>query len=274
MTASATPTAGTRFAFGENWSNYAQGIGGETIREAEAGLLRMLQPGEISGRSWLDIGCGSGIHAVAALNLGASSLTAVDYDVNSVETARAVLERHAPASGWSVRRRDVLKMTPAEDGSFDIVYSWGVLHHTGDLARAMARACELVAPGGLLAIALYRRTRLDPFWIREKRWYAAASPRAQAIARNTYLAALATGLTLTGRSWRKYRDSYRQRRGMSLSHDVHDWLGGYPYEAISREEVGGFFEARGFTLLRSNARSTGLGLLGSGCDEFVFRKPG
>ncbi|MGE0611941.1 MAG: class I SAM-dependent methyltransferase, partial [Hyphomicrobiales bacterium] len=245
MQDTATVNDDGRFAFGENWSDYARGIGDEAIREAEAGLLRMLECEEVAGRSWLDIGCGSGVHAVAALGLGASPLVAVDYDVNSVETARAVLEAHAPGRDWTVRRGDVLKMTPQADGQHDIVYSWGVLHHTGDLAGAMSRACDLVAPGGLLAVALYRRTRLDRFWIAEKRWYASASPRAQAAARRVYLAALAAGLTLTGRSWRNYRDSYRQRRGMSLVHDVHDWLGGYPYEAISADEVRQFFEARG-----------------------------
>lgn len=273
MQDTATLNQDGRFAFGKNWSDYARGIGDEAIREAEAGLLRLLEREEIPGRSWLDIGCGSGVHAVAALNLGASSLTAMDYDADSVETARAVLETHAAGRAWTVRQGDVLKMTPGADGRYDIVYSWGVLHHTGNLAEAMTRAAGLVAPGGLLAIALYRRTRLDRFWIAEKRWYASAPPRAQHIAQRIYLAALATGLTFTGRSYRRYRDAYRERRGMSLVHDVHDWLGGFPYEAISREEAREFFEARGLTLLRSNARPTGLGLLGSGCDEFVFRKP-
>ncbi|MEC9369122.1 MAG: class I SAM-dependent methyltransferase [Pseudomonadota bacterium] len=271
MQDTATSRDDVRFAFGRNWSAYAESLTPDRMEQAKAGLRSMLEPAEIKGRSWLDIGCGSGVHALAALRLGASRLVAIDADEFSVSTTRAVLDQHAPEKNWTASQRDVLDMSAAKDGLFDVVYSWGVLHHTGNLAGAMEKTCELVAPGGLLAVALYRRTRLDPFWLREKRWYASTSPRTQRVVQRLYLGMLATALTLSGRSYRRYRDDYHERRGMSLVHDVHDWLGGYPYESISADEVRRFYERRGFTLKRSNARPTGLGIFGSGCDEFVFR---
>jgi 2-polyprenyl-6-hydroxyphenyl methylase/3-demethylubiquinone-9 3-methyltransferase len=129
-------------------------------------LLKLLDRGEIAGASLLDIGCGSGLHALAALRLGASKVLAVDVDPDSVATATSVLAHRAAEQAWTVRQQSILRTEP-DMGLFDIVYSWGVLHHTGDLARALRNVTALVAPGGLFVCALYRRTLLDPFWIRE-----------------------------------------------------------------------------------------------------------
>jgi SAM-dependent methyltransferase len=159
-----------------------------------------------------------------------------------------------------------------ELGQFDIVYSWGVLHHTGDLGKAMREAARHVAPKGIFVFALYRRTRLDSFWIAEKRWYSTASPTAQSCARALYRGALRLGLLATGRNYRTHRETYRSRRGMSLDHDIHDWLGGYPYESISAKEIETLMASLGFVPVKCIARKTGWGLLGSGCDEFVYRR--
>ncbi len=129
-----------------------------------------------------------------------------------------------------------------------------------------------MAPGGLFVCALYRRTLLDPFWIREKRWYAFASPQAQARMHALYRGALRLGLLAAGRSFQAHEASYKSRRGMSLNHDLHDWLGGHPYESTSAEEVGRLLASLGFAPVRTFTRKTTIGLLGSGCDEYVFRR--
>ena len=159
-------------------------------------------------------------------------------------------------------------------GRFDVVYSWGVLHHTGDLAGALRRAAALVAPDGLFIVALYRKTWMCPFWRLEKRWYAHASPRAQAIVRAIYLRLFALGLLVTGRRLKDYVAGYPSHRGMDFYHDVHDWLGGYPYESMSPAEFETAMSQMGFGLVRSFAdkgrilaRNTGI--FGSGCDEYV-----
>ena len=261
----------SHFAFGENWADYARSLDADAIAHAEAGLAKLLEPGELAGRSFLDIGCGSGVHALAALRLGANRVMGVDIDANSIGAAKGVLTRFAEGGAWSLEERSVFSLDPARQGVFDIVYSWGVLHHTGDLAGAITCAAKMVRPGGLLALALYRPTTLDPFWVAEKRWYATASPAWQRFAQNLYLGALGLGLLTRGRTLRSYRKAYVGRRSMSLDHDVHDWLGGYPYESIGADELAARLTQLGFEEVKRFARPKEFGLFGSGCDEFVFR---
>lgn len=158
-------------------------------------------------------------------------------------------------------------------GTFDVGYSWGVLHHTGDLDTAMRRAAAVVVPGGLFAFALYRATYLDRFWVAEKRWYKSASPRAQKLAQGAYTRLFKLGLAATGRSFSAYVAKKKTERGMDFQHDVHDWLGGYPYETIAPTDVANLMQELGLSEVRRFARTKrGLGLLGTGCDEYVYRK--
>src|SRR5215211_2712164 len=129
-----------------------------------------------------------------------------------------------------------------------------------------------VAPGGLFAFALYRRTRLCGVWRREKRWYAAARPSAQAMARRIYVALLRAKFVVTGGDFRTYVANYKSARGMDFLHDVHDWMGGYPYESITPAEVDGRMRTLGFEHVRSFTQTASLGLFGSGCDEYVYRR--
>ena len=174
---------------------------------------------------------------------------------------------------WRVRPASVFELSPERDGTFDIVYSWGVLHHTGDLWAALARAAAMTAPDGWLAVALYRRTMFCGFWRREKRRYAGAGPGVQRAARALYETAFAAGLVATGRSPRRYIANYRSARGMDWHHDAHDWLGGYPYELTDPASVAAFLGTRGFALERVfEHKAAALGLLGSHCDEYVARR--
>ena len=121
--------------------------------------------------------------------------------------------------------------------------------------------------------SLYRTTRCDALWKAEKRWYAKASPLAQRLARAGYIAAYGTAYTLAGRgSFRKFLANYKSARGMDFYHDVHDWRGGYPYETALAPEVDSKLTNLGFRAERIFARPTMThGLLGSGCDEYVYR---
>ena len=157
-------------------------------------------------------------------------------------------------------------------GRFDVVYSWGVLHHTGAMHDALERAAQTVAPGGRLVFALYHRTRMCGFWRREKRWYASASPRMQGAARAVYIALLRLRFALTGGDFHAHVATYRSRRGMDFAHDVHDWMGGYPYESISAAEVEALMRRLGLVHVRSFVTPLTIGLFGSGCDEYVYRR--
>jgi SAM-dependent methyltransferase len=263
----------THFAFGRNWRAYSSLIGEAEIDSATAGLVRLLGHDDLSRRTFLDIGCGSGLHSVAALRLGASRLLAVDIDADSVETTRQVIERFAPNRASVVERSSVFQLDPAVVGRFDVVYSWGVLHHTGDMALALSKAAALLAPGGVFLFALYRKTHLCPLWRVEKRWYTNASPRGQRAAQRVYLAAQQAFQTLQRlRGASAASDS--RARGMDFHHDVHDWLGGYPYESILPDEVDALMTACGLrhqaSFLCAPSRQRARGLLGSGIDEYRY----
>lgn len=262
----------SHFKFGENWASYARSIDEDMLAEADAGLKRLFGADGLRGKSFLDIGCGSGIHSTAAVRLGARQVRGVDLDPMSVETTRATLARFVPDADASAEQVSVFDLDPEVQGRFEVVYSWGVLHHTGAMAEAIRRAAAMVAPGGTLALAMYRKTALCPAWRVEKRWYSKASPKAQAVARSVFVTLFRLGMLATGRSFKDYVASYKGVRGMDYLHDVHDWMGGYPYESASPADMARLVEPLGFTLEHSVTRGFSLGLFGSGCDEYVYRR--
>lgn len=261
----------THFAFGKNWASYAKLIGEHQVEEAKKGLLRLIPAKELNARSFLDIGCGSGLHALAAAELGVSKILAIDVDPESVATSTAVLSSKRIEAPWRVETMSVFDLKTEREGVFDIVYSWGVLHHTGDMWGAISKAASMVAPNGLLVIALYRKTYLDPFWQIEKRFYARAPQIVQSMVRNVYVAVFRLRTFATGKNFRDYVANYKSSRGMEFYHNVHDWLGGYPYETTLAPAVDAKLVDLGFNAERVFAHSIGIGVFGSGCDEYVYR---
>lgn len=263
----------THFSFGRNWSSYLSVVGEEHKTEAVAGLSQLITPEEISGKRFLDIGCGSGMSMLAALTLGAGEVKGVDIDPDSARTAQELLSQQAAGKKWSVENRSVFDLSPTKDGLYDIVHSWGVLHHTGDMDGALNAAAALVAPGGLFVIALYRKTPLCDLWCIEKKVYTQAPAPLQAVLRAVYKAIYLVGLVATGRNPVAYIREYKGNRGMNWDHDVHDWLGGYPYESVTPEEVESFMTAHGFEMVRAKTKPANIaGVLGTHCDEFVARR--
>jgi 2-polyprenyl-6-hydroxyphenyl methylase/3-demethylubiquinone-9 3-methyltransferase len=265
----------THFEFGKNWAEFSGLIDEARIAQALEGVERLVGPGTIAGKTFLDIGCGSGIHCLAALQLGASHVVAVDLDPHSVTTTRQVLSRFASDTPCEVREQSVFDLDPGQMGVFDVVYAWGSLHHTGALLSAWRFAAQLVAPGGILIVAVYRKTRLCRLWKMEKWLYSRSPAWLQGFARALYIAAMRLAFLLTGRSFRAYRDNYGKRsRGMDYYRDVHDWLGGYPYESISPAEADEFRRSIGFVPVQTFVEPRmPLGLFGSGNDEYVWQRP-
>lgn len=269
----------SHFSFGKNWESYARAITEDEIDCATQSLSRLLGRASIAGLTFLDIGCGSGVHSLAALRLGARHVTAVDIDPDSTSTTTETLRRYWPGDNYTVIQSSVFDMPAVHNERYEVVYSWGVLHHTGDMHRAIQCASEMVESGGELVFALYRRVLMDGFWAVEKRWYAAASPAAQSVAQKLYVLMFRVGLFLTGRSYQRYIAGYKSTRGMDFRHDIHDWLGGWPYESISAGEVRAIMAAAGLVCIREFIRpgrffGRHLGFFGSGCDEYVYRRSG
>ncbi|WP_029583539.1 bifunctional 2-polyprenyl-6-hydroxyphenol methylase/3-demethylubiquinol 3-O-methyltransferase UbiG [Bradyrhizobium sp. URHD0069] len=261
----------THFEFGENWKNYSKTIDQKRIDSAVVGVKKLFPHG-LAGKTFLDIGCGSGLHTLAALLLGAASVTAVDIDENSVSTTQALLTKHAPNPNWTAKIASIFDASPDMLGKFDVVYSWGVLHHTGDMWGAIERAADLVKPGGQFAIAIYSTTSCDSMWKAEKKFYSRAPRPVQWSIRQVYMAAFLAAKTLLGGNPISYVRHYSEVRGMNFSHDAHDWLGGYPYETGTPEELLERVSALGFKEVRSFRLPATTGLFGAGCNEFVFAK--
>lgn len=266
---------GERFEFGRNWAAFLHLLNDERILAAEQSLRQTLPCDDLAGRSFLDIGSGSGLFSLAARRLGAR-VHSFDYDEHSVACTRELRRRFFPGDPqWQVERGSALDRDYLGSlGPFDVVYSWGVLHHTGDMWTALDLARIPLAPGGRLVVAIYNHTGSQTTrWTRIKRTYGRLprflkKPFAIAVCApgetKSFARALVAGQP--GRYLRSWKMSER-RRGMSRWHDIIDWVGGYPYEAARADQIFGFYRDRGLTL-------TGLVIGGGlGCNEFVFAAP-
>ena len=218
------------FEFGENWARFARLIDESRIQSAEESLVSLGL--DVQGKRVLDIGSGSGLFSLAALRLGAKEVRAIDIDENSVKTTHEVLSTYRGPGKWAAGRASVFDLSAAQDGKFSVVYSWGVLHHTGDMWRAMSIASRMVEKGGVFAFALYEKTPLCGIWRQEKALYSKAPAAVQLPIRIAFTAVYCLGVLLSGRN---PFSKVRRRRGMNMSHDVHDWLGGFPYEFNIRD---------------------------------------
>jgi 2-polyprenyl-3-methyl-5-hydroxy-6-metoxy-1,4-benzoquinol methylase len=263
-----------RFAFGKNWRRFLSLLDDERIAEAEKSLCAMLGVEDLRGKSWLDVGSGSGLFSLAAMKLGASRVYSFDYDPQSVTCTQELRRRYfASATNWIVERGDVLdKNYLAGLGSFDVVYSWGVLHHTGNMWQALENVSAMVGPEGKLFIALYNdEGRRSKFWRAIKKRYSA-----RLLWRVPVIAVFGSDILLRGfikdvfllrkNPLRRFRE-YKKLRGMSYFVDILDWLGGYPFEVAKAESVSDFFCRRGFELitLKTPAQT-------KGNNEFVFAR--
>lgn len=260
--------AGKRFEFGKNWSQFLAVLNEDRISHAKRSLCHMLEADDLRGRSFLDVGSGSGLFSLAARRLGAR-VYSFDYDPKSVACTRELKRRYFPDDPeWTVAEGSVLDGDYVGClGRFDVVYSWGVLHHSGAMWRAMENVVPLVNDGGKLFIAIYNdmgylsgRWRWVKKTYNERPW----TKPLLLLYGLVRLWGLQTFLDLRhGRpfaTWRRYKDE----RGMSPWYDVVDWIGGWPYEYATPEAVFEFFRDRGFALRKLITRQ------GRGCNEFVF----
>lgn len=248
------------FSFGENWLKFIKYLDEEQYREAQKSLCHLLKMESLSGKSFLDVGCGSGIFSLAAVELGAKKVVSIDVAPESIMACRQV-KMKCEVEHWEILEGSILDKNFIQTlGTYDIVYSWGVLHHTGDMWQAIGNAANLVNLNGLLVIAIYNRTRMSNFWLRFKRMYNTSGKFMKNILVWSILfPRIIVRLT-------RLKHPLRERRGMSIYYDAIDWAGGLPYEFASFEEVCSYLDDKGFRL--KDGRKT----KSIGCNEFLFER--
>ena len=267
----------TDFKFGENWLKYLQNLDDERIEIAERSLLEFMNLKDFAGRTFLDIGCGSGLFSYAAHRLGAERVVSFDIDPMSVECCRFLRSRAGEPDNWEVTEGSALdREWLSRLGTFDIVYSWGVLHHTGRMWDAIRNSAELVGPGGLYYIALYNRilrrdratSSIHTFWTKVKRFYNAHPRLGTVLLEYPAMAAYLGIVTMRGENPVAHVRNYKSFRGMSWRTDATDWIGGYPYEYATVEEVFGFVRGDFPDFNLANLQVTS----GRGLNWFLFEK--
>ena len=262
-----------RFKFGKNWSNFLKMLTEDRIKEAEHSLLTSLNKKDLKGLRFLDIGSGSGLFSLAARRLGAE-VYSFDYDKDSVACTQYLKETYFPKDSlWTVTQGSALDLPYLKTlGNFDIVYSWGVLHHTGHMMAAFENVSGLVNPRGFLFISIYNdQGTASKRWTWIKKTYNQSGHFIKFLLA-TYTFFRQWTITFikdflkTGNPFKHWMN-YKKNRGMSAYYDLIDWVGGYPFEVATPELVFNFFKKRGFILEDLKTCAGGVG-----CNEYIFKK--
>ena len=269
--------AGDRFAFGANWTEFLRLVDDARIDRAIESLRMMLRISDLAGRRFLDVGSGSGLFSLAARRLGAE-VVSFDYDPASVACTAELRRRHDPAAsgtGWQVLQGSALDLDFLTSlGQFDVVYSWGVLHHTGDMWAALENVTNVVIPGGRLFISIYNdQGRSSRNWRRVKQLYNGSGPFVhRLLIEGTRIHFMLQSADAAGAVYRMARRLPRptngpsRDRGMDAKRDLVDWIGGWPFDVAKPEQIFEFCHDRGFVLEKLKTCGGGIG-----CNEFVFK---
>jgi SAM-dependent methyltransferase len=264
-----------RFEFGKNWKSFLAALNEDRIDVAIESLREMLGGDSLGGKRFLDLGCGSGLFSLAAHRLGAE-VDSIDFDVDSVACTEELRNRYGDTTpDWRIRTGSVLDESLMQSlGQADVVYSWGVLHHTGQMDRAIELASQRTKPGGLFCIAIYNdQGSASRRWLAIKRIYnrlpGLVRPGWVVLIAGIYELKFALARLSKFQNPLPFADWHAKERdrGMSAWHDWVDWIGGLPFEVATPEKVESSLAKDGFELIRSKLIGKGWG-----CNEFVFRR--
>jgi len=257
------------FNFGRNWEAFsAAKLDARRLHDATRSLQELIGAGNIEGRSFLDVGCGSGLFSIAAAQCKAARVVGFDVNPTAIEVSQKNVVRLADQldriAEPHFRVGDVLDdVFLAQLGTFDIVYAWGTLHHTGAMWKAVRKAASLVkAENGMFVVAIYNHHWTSPIWKQIKRFYNLSPCPVR------WLLNYLFGALIYVAKWAiTHRNPLNKERGMDFWYDVIDWLGGYPYEYARVADIVRFVQPLGFQLEQIVRPS-----VSTGCNEFVFRR--
>ncbi len=267
------------FKFGQNWKTYLSHYFTEdALKIGKKSLTSFLAMPSFEGKRFLDIGCGSGMFSYLAYQLGAKEVISFDLDTDSVSCCQKLAKDCGSPPNWHIHQGSILDPAFVKSlGTFDIVYAWGVLHHTGHMWDAITAASGCVSSEGLFYLAIYNqadtmgfhpdgRFGSSKFWEIEKKLYCRLPSLVQYAIDYLVMLILITAALLLFKNPVRMIKSHSKYRGMAWSTDIKDWLGGYPYEYASVEAIFKHIKPLGFSLENLTSHSTLLN------NEFLFKK--
>lgn len=215
----------------DHWTDYPLDIQGVIPH------LRDLFPDGVEGKRVLDGGSGSGMVSLGFAALGAD-VTGVDITPKCVENGI----RRAESLGLSCRflEGDLTRLDLGE--TFDIVYSWGVIHHSADARAAFRCLANHLSPDGEMVLAVYLKTRLSGFWNFTRRFYRGSPAPLQTAFRRTGSVFLNGVDVVKGRLAGRPRYMMRGTRNEEL---INDWFGVPQRTFHTYDEVFGWFREAG-----------------------------
>ncbi len=264
-----------RFEFGKNWTQFLCHVNRDRIEASTESLAGLLDAKDLTDKSFLDIGSGSGLASLSAHALGAA-VHSFDFDQASVACTSEMKQRFGSDNPhWRVEWGSILDRDYVTSlGQFDIVYSWGVLHHTGQMDDAIGNAASLVKNGGTLCIAIYNdQGAASGRWTMIKNTYhrlpQALRPAWVVAIAAIYEAKFALARLIHGRNPLPFADwaAKNRDRGMSAWYDWVDWVGGLPFEVSTPERLIESLAVQGFRIQRLKTVGKGWG-----CNEYVFTR--
>jgi 2-polyprenyl-3-methyl-5-hydroxy-6-metoxy-1,4-benzoquinol methylase len=257
------------YEFGENWEKFLGSIDDDSVEASMEALKSFFSLETFDNKTFLDIGCGSGLSSLSAIKMGAKSVTSFDYDLNSVNACK-ILRGNYSINNWDITIGNILDKEFVNNlSTYDIVYSWGVLHHTGSMYEAIKKSADLVKPGGLFMIGIYnKKTPFTEIMHKIKKRYCYSGYIVRGVIKYSYFCLSALyKIIKVRRQFFKDIYNYKNKRGMNYWRDLDDWIGGYPYECATPEEIHTFVQTLEFELIKNK-----VGTSFSTVNQYLFIK--
>ena len=259
-----------KFKFGKNWKLFLKGLENKHIQISKKALLKFNQNINLKNRSFIDIGSGSGLSSLAAKQLGAK-VVSIDVDTECIECTKFLKNKfYKDSKDWDIKKLSILNTKNIKImNKFDYVYSWGVLHHTGNLKKALKNTESLCGKNGFIHLALYNdQGRKSKRWKIIKKMYIKNNFIVKKLIELIFFPFFLLKPFLQSLLSPILKNNNRiRKRGMTHYISMVDWLGGYPFETSKPEEIFNFFTNKNYTLISLYTCGPG-----HGCNEFLFKK--